>query len=92
MAYATKKELTAMRTIDPAGLRELILRAFREARAARVAAAVVLGCSRASFWRWVSELGIAGELDLIEERAVAEGWHHGAVGGRPLGAAKARAG
>jgi len=40
-----------------------------------------LGCSPQTLARWTKQLDIKGELEAMEQKAQAEGWHHGIHGG-----------
>lgn len=81
-------KMAAMIMVDPAKARREILVAFRNAGASRGDAAVNLGATRNTFARWVEALGLVDELAEVEARAVKQGWHHGRVGGRPMGSTK----
>lgn len=82
--------IRALVVVDPEAARKELLAAFQEAKASRRDAAKLLGCDEDTFARWADMLGARAELDVIEERAKEQGWHHGRnrMGGRPKGTGK----
>ena len=58
-----------------------ICEAYRAAFCHLADTAEVLGCGRATLFRWIAKLGIEKELKSIEKRSILEGWHHGRLGG-----------
>ncbi len=81
----TREEMSALVVLEPETVREAIRHAFREAGCDRSIASRNLGCARATYHRWTVRLGMVEELEAVELRARAEGWHHGREGGWPLG-------
>lgn len=77
------KRLGAMLLIAPDSLRREMLRALREAQASEIVAAEKLGIAVRTWDGWVAKLGLEAEIELLKERARAQGWHHGRHGGRP---------
>lgn len=71
-----KIKFSAVIEADPGAARELLLSAFREAKANRAGAARIMEVSAITFSRWVDKLDLRKEIDAIEARAHREGWHH----------------
>jgi hypothetical protein len=77
--------MTSLIADDPDKARSRILAAFRCARCSRQDAAVLMGVSKRSLARWIVALEMTEKLSLLEAKAIRDGWHHGRVGGHPLG-------
>ena len=52
----------------------IILDAFTAAGANLRATYEAIGCSKASLWRWIEQLGLRAKIDEIQRSAKAEGW------------------
>lgn len=76
-----KHRMRAMIEIDPKGAARVILEAFRAEGAHRGKTAERIGCEAKALARWARQLGIDGTMRDLEDRAIAEGWHHGSKGG-----------
>lgn len=80
MAYR-RHDLAALIVVAPELAVKRVREAFVEGRASREAAALLLGCKRATLLAWVRRLGMQDELEQIEKIAKRDGWHHGRLGG-----------
>jgi hypothetical protein len=78
--------LTAQVHNEPKKARGAIIAAFKRAACNRETTAIVLKISKRSLSRYIELLEMTEELDALESKAIRDGWHHGSVGGRPLGA------
>ena len=67
--------------VNPDAARREIIKAFTKAKCHYQDASELLGCKAHTLTRWARLLGIKDELEAIELRAEAEGWHHGRKGG-----------
>ena len=89
MAYV-KQAFAARIATDPGGAAAEVLAAYEHFCCSKQAVAASLGCAPNTFSRWLNELDAFGtrvrqKMQKLEERALAEGWHHGNRGGAPKG-------
>jgi hypothetical protein len=71
---------------EPAKARDAIIAAFKRAQCNREVTAKLLKISKRSLSRYIELLEMSAKLDALEVKAIRDGWHHGKLGGRPLGA------
>ena len=62
---------------------DAILAALRDNAMHKGETAKALGCAHGTLLGWIALLGLADKIARLEERSIAEGWHHGRLGGRP---------
>lgn len=78
-------EISALIRVNQKEAKRRILAALRETGMHKGQAAKRLGCAHTTLLSWISQLGLAPEIEALDAAARKAGWHHGRVGGRPLG-------
>ena len=83
--YHPNHPIAALIIVDPKAAKLRILDHLRRAKMHRGDAAIAIGCAHSTFLSWVRKLDLEDEIGRLERKAKREGWHHGRIGGRPLG-------
>ncbi len=78
-------DFTAQVVANPKAAADAMVAAYTKARACAADTAVAMGVSLYTWLSWVERLGLDARLGAVAEKAKAEGWHHGRLGGRPPG-------
>jgi DNA-binding XRE family transcriptional regulator len=81
-----KLELSTLVAANAREARARIVEAYMDAGCSRQDAAHALGVSKRTLARFVDSLELTAKLATLEAKALRDGWHHGRLGGRPLGA------
>ena len=76
-------EFSALVVVHPKQAAEKLVAVYTKARACQEDAAAACGVCINTWMRWVERLDLSATLEAVAEKARAEGWHHGRVGGRP---------
>lgn len=80
MAYV-KHKIGMMVDIAPDAAKKKILKVYRDTGCNMSETAEMLVCNAKTLHRWIMKLGIRDEMKKLEEKSLAEGWHHGRRGG-----------
>ena len=74
-------EIAVLIETRPKEARNRILEAFVKGNASKSAAALVLGCRRATLQAWIVKLKMESTLEEATKIAKRDGWHHAKRGG-----------
>lgn len=78
-------EISALIRVQPKEAAKKVLAFLKDAKMHKGDAARQIGCAHSTLISWIRQLELAPEIEKLEAKAKKDGWHHGRVGGRPLG-------